>query len=802
MSAITPIKLTAAAETAPSTTEEGLTTDKRVARCALTGHKAALRSSSTRLCAAAAASEAAHSLAAGNLAAWQAAPLASLSPMPVRRTDADEIDRLNREKILELMTAVNVVTKPVHWAGDFVVDAVCKGPISESICGGVKTVAVGTGRLIKACLPDVIKDPLKAAVKKVQDTPGEWEKGRYKLPAAKTEAFINDLAALGSLVVGGTATKALATKAARAAADRAVGQVVRELHKEGSRTLKESLLAGTSHKTLVHVTSKGAALATTLTIAEPAMAALVPAEEPLDFSSPTIFQRSSQLAEAYLEKMRISHARKAVDELGERLQHGMSLSQDRDLYRYAAASSKNKGGTVIYAVAADDWNGAFRACGKHKPIKELVGPHRRLVFERVSSASQIRDLIKENRDISHVWITAHGNEKTMHFSTFNTVNGDSLTRGWPLDHFRDGAQVILDSCRTASEYKGPSFAYHVQKALGDKIGVVAPRYTVSSRSPVVAGDTIIFGHSSGAEFERVMGNTNLVSGDATVRLHYKSYESFYEGIYSKFFASNPKEFNGALAKDLVLVQYHGENKPWNHFVRIAEANKMATVDAVRDRMAILNRARTLTHVTVARIPAGEAAKFYYGKAAPKMSKVGGEVRPGGATVLRFYDVNPKWVVETRKLPTGKEPSKFREFDARATALASRPTSFSSPVVLKQQQIPPSWLGESASSATLKRGAYCIVRDGAAKYISLHIDGLYANGEKGVLRSLVNNLIREIHRDGVTGAYLLTEIRNPKLRDLLVTRFGLRLIEKRGMDGLYEIPGLISEAKKRAYLPVD
>jgi adhesin HecA-like repeat protein len=117
----------------------------------------------------------------------------------------------------------------------------------------------------------------------------------------------------------------------------------------------------------------------------------------------------------------------------------------------------------------------------------------------------------------------------------------------------------------------------------------------------------------------------------------------------------PKIFNDVLSEDLVVVQYHGSgavdvNRSYRWFMPASEANKLSTVEAVMDNSALLSKWGERTHVTVARIPAGEHVEMIHGKAIKQMDPLRLEIRPGGGVQYRFRNFNPKWIVETRRLP--------------------------------------------------------------------------------------------------------------------------------------------------------
>ncbi len=123
------------------------------------------------------------------------------------------------------------------------------------------------------------------------------------------------------------------------------------------------------------------------------------------------------------------------------------------------------------------------------------------------------------------------------------------------------------------------------------------------------------------------------------------------GKYDAAFRKVPREFNGVLSKDLTVVRFSantGNIGAW--WMPAAEANSLSTMEAVTDRAAFLSRFGEKSHVTVARIPAGEPVKFRYGRAASQIDVLTGEIKQGGVVQYQFYDFAQKWIQETRPLP--------------------------------------------------------------------------------------------------------------------------------------------------------
>jgi hypothetical protein len=115
-------------------------------------------------------------------------------------------------------------------------------------------------------------------------------------------------------------------------------------------------------------------------------------------------------------------------------------------------------------------------------------------------------------------------------------------------------------------------------------------------------------------------------------------------------------FRGRLSEDLILVRYGTPESRAMWWTTHVQANALRTHEAVRDRLALLAEFGPRTHVTVARIPAGETFEALIGRAAPLRSKLTGEAAAGGGVQLKFAQFDPRWIRETRALPVSAPPS--------------------------------------------------------------------------------------------------------------------------------------------------
>ncbi len=115
-----------------------------------------------------------------------------------------------------------------------------------------------------------------------------------------------------------------------------------------------------------------------------------------------------------------------------------------------------------------------------------------------------------------------------------------------------------------------------------------------------------------------------------------------------------KEFNGLLSKDLMIVRFSHVNPERTQLYRwwlpVSEANKFWTLEEMNNSVARLTKFGEITHVSIARVPAGEPVRFLHGKTAQQLDALSNEVRLGGGTQYRFFDFDIKWILQTRELP--------------------------------------------------------------------------------------------------------------------------------------------------------
>jgi hypothetical protein len=161
--------------------------------------------------------------------------------------------------------------------------------------------------------------------------------------------------------------------------------------------------------------------------------------------------------------------------------------------------------------------------------------------------------------------------------------------------------------------------------------------------------TYIPQHMTGSKFLGFEQRVQVISGQ---RL---DYSRGYLGEKYNFIDHAPKEYNGPLSKPLRIVSYHSEKKigdgrSLKYWTPLQEGNALHTIDAVKDRFALLNEWGPRTHVSVAEIPAGTNVTFLHGRAILKEAELLSELRPGGGIQYCFKDFDPSWVKSTLEVP--------------------------------------------------------------------------------------------------------------------------------------------------------
>ncbi|SRR6266511_684880 len=165
---------------------------------------------------------------------------------------------------------------------------------------------------------------------------------------------------------------------------------------------------------------------------------------------------------------------------------------------------------------------------------------------------------------------------------------------------------------------------------------------------------------AGAALERVMPGSRLIEDAEDLR----RLETAAAGVgrldYTRGFADDLANFAGGKAwlhegpvnRDLHLVQYFDESSTrasMKWWTSTDDANSMATIEDVRQRLALLPEWGERDAVRVAHIPEGTSVDFLHGQAAKQTAQTGARYA-GGAEQFRFRDFDERWVVETRTIP--------------------------------------------------------------------------------------------------------------------------------------------------------
>lgn len=137
---------------------------------------------------------------------------------------------------------------------------------------------------------------------------------------------------------------------------------------------------------------------------------------------------------------------------------------------------------------------------------------------------------------------------------------------------------------------------------------------------------------------------------------------------SRKYEESRKNFNsvnehiGPLKERLELVRLHRNDNKFTYWMSPEDVNVCNTYEKLRNRCACFSKwpgngslTSPWTHISYAVIPKNVNARFLKGSASAQKDPTLGQVLSGGATQFRFYDFDPRWIVETRTLPQPKAP---------------------------------------------------------------------------------------------------------------------------------------------------
>lgn len=129
-------------------------------------------------------------------------------------------------------------------------------------------------------------------------------------------------------------------------------------------------------------------------------------------------------------------------------------------------------------------------------------------------------------------------------------------------------------------------------------------------------------------------------------------KGFLEDV--RTFESGHTHFKGKTDTELILVQYHqdtllGDGRSAKYWTPVEQANKFRTIADVHDISALLPEWGPREVVSVARIPKGTEIEILSGKAIKQQDQFGNSYQ-GHGDQMRFKYFDPKWIVETRRIP--------------------------------------------------------------------------------------------------------------------------------------------------------
>jgi|GEM_PF-4763237 len=237
------------------------------------------------------------------------------------------------------------------------------------------------------------------------------------------------------------------------------------------------------------------------------------------------------------------------------------------------------------------------------------------------------------------------------------------------------SQFIRGSFPTFSN--APSFYLNLLK--GSIVPSLQPAYAFSSQ-PVLKLFKSIFRVASMAK------NPNLLRNCGKNECAGKFIRDMKE------FSSLPNMISEKTKREMVLVQYHGSgevgvDRSLNWWMVPNEANYLHTLEEVMNKAGLLTSFGERNSVTVARIPKGEQLTFLSGKAGKQIDAITGEIRPGGATQLRFKDFKAEWIRETKKLPNVEKLEKVASPKVNPFTIVSKDHFHNRQITKRTKMIP-------------------------------------------------------------------------------------------------------------------
>lgn len=261
--------------------------------------------------------------------------------------------------------------------------------------------------------------------------------------------------------------------------------------------------------------------------------------------------------------------------------------------------------------------------------------------------------------------------------------------------------------------------------------------------------------------------------------HRVDYSQDYLQAKKEFIA--PKEFDGILSKDLLVVRYHNSTGTRKWFMPISEGNKHWTVNEIKDAMAKLDKFGDVTEVSLARIPAGEPVRFLHGRAKEQIDVLSNETRPGGGVQYRFFNFDLRWIKETREMPGVKTPplSLQERFDAY-----KKNDWHQNRTISKRTKIVPEDLGIPSSEFFKGRKPFQSNRYGLDGWMTLKKDILKVKiewlkvpeGRFSNWMGVISNLRKIAKANGATTIQYEAQIVNRKLLNVMTKKFGEPKIE--------------------------
>ena len=173
-----------------------------------------------------------------------------------------------------------------------------------------------------------------------------------------------------------------------------------------------------------------------------------------------------------------SHPSKIV-EVFQRNAHLVSKMVEREkaLYRLAAQSrTKDATQTALYILPKTGNRHTYFPGFHFEFLDQALNKTTRFSVARVSNEKELALLLAKEKNVSLMWISAHGTPSSISLSYLQSVSGTDLVKHWSKNVFTHDAKLIIEACETAKipSSGGLSVAAQIHKQLEGRLQVIAP----------------------------------------------------------------------------------------------------------------------------------------------------------------------------------------------------------------------------------------------------------------------------------------------------------------------------------------